>query len=122
MQYIMLIYVNEKDFHALPKDEQNRVHRACGIWHEEIVKSGHTIDAKALQPSSATTTLRSEKGQVVITDGPFAETREVLGGFEVLECRDLDEALAIARRFPGLQSGGAVEVRPLILGGKCEAV
>lgn len=121
MQYIMLIYVDEKTFYSLPREEQNRVHRECGEWHEELVKSGHTVDAKALQRSTATTTLRSEKGQVLITDGPFAETREVLGGFEVLECRDLDEALAIAKCFPGLRAGGAVEVRPTIIGGKCEA-
>jgi hypothetical protein len=55
----------------------------------------------------------------MITDGPFAETKEVLGGFEILECENLDEALAIAKRFPALQAGVTVELRPLVMGGNC---
>ena len=121
MRYAMLIYLNEKAFTALPKDEQNRVHRACGAWHDDLVRSGQSIDANGLQPSAATKTLRENGGQVLVTDGPFAETKELLGGFEILECADIDEAVAIARRFPALGVGATLEVRPLVAGGKCEA-
>jgi hypothetical protein len=116
----MLIQVDE-GFYALSKDEQNRVHRDCGAWHEELVKNGHSVAAVGLERRETATTLREHDGKIVMTDGPFAETKEVLGGFEILECRDLDEALAIAKRFPGLRAGGSVEVRPMVEGGKCEA-
>jgi hypothetical protein len=122
MNYTMLIYLDEKAFTALSKDEQNRVHRECGAWHEELVQSGHSRAATGLQPASTATTLRERDDRIVITDGPFAETKEMLGGFEALACRDLDEALAIARRFPGLRGGHCtVEVRPEVPGNQCEA-
>lgn len=121
MTYMMLIYLDEKRFSALPRDEQNRVHRACGEWHDTLVKSGHSVGCNGLQPSASTTSLHEENGKVVLTDGPFIETKEVLGGFEMLACRDLDEALAIARRFPGLQAGCKLELRPIVESGVCEA-
>lgn len=120
MKYAMLIQV-DADFYSRPKDEQDRVHRECGAWHDELIKSGHSLGSMGLQPKETATTLRASGGKIVVTDGPFAETKEVLGGFEVLECRDLDEALAIARRFPGLRAGGSVEVRPIVEGGQCVA-
>lgn len=119
MRYSMLIYMDEKHFNALPREERNRVHRDCGAWHDELVKSGHSCGAMGLQPTSTATTLREADGKVVITDGPFAETKEVLGGLEILECKDLDEAMAIARRFPALRVGSSVELRPLVPGNKC---
>jgi hypothetical protein len=116
MRYLMLIFLEQERWGKLSADEKNRVHAACGAWHEQIVRSGHSVDCMALQPVSTATTLREKDGKTVITDGPFAETKEVLGGFEVLECKDLDEALAIARRFPGLAAGNCVELRPLMTG------
>jgi hypothetical protein len=122
MKYALLIYLDEKQFTALPKEEQNRVHQECGAWHEELVKSGHSVGCKGLQGTASATTLRERDGKVAIMDGPFAETKEMLGGLETLECRDLDEALGIAKRFPGLRGGRcAVEVRPEVTGGTCEA-
>jgi len=122
MTYTMLIYLDEKSFTALPPDEQNRVHQACGAWHDELVRSGYSRGAVGLQPIATSKTLRPRNGSVLVTDGPFVETKEVLGGLEQLVCRDLDEALAIARRFPGLLSGHCtVELRPDVAGGKCEA-
>lgn len=106
MQYVMLIY-HGAEWTGVSKEEKNRVHEACGAWHEEIVKSGHTRGAAGLQPVSTATSVRQKGGQVIITDRPFAETKEVLGGFEILECKNLDEALAIVRRFPALQAGAA---------------
>jgi len=121
MQYIMLIYLDSQRWDALSTDERNRVHQECGAWHEALVQSGHSRHCAGLQPVSTATTLRAEtNGKVVITDGPFAETREILGGFESLECRDLDEALAIAKKFPGLRAGAAVELRPHVVGNECK--
>jgi hypothetical protein len=120
MQYIMMVYIDEQRWAEVPKDERNRVHEACGKWHEELVKSGQSLSAVGLQPVSTATTLRERDGKVIITDGPFAETKEVLGGYEIVECKDLDEALAIAKRFPSLPAGLTVEIRPLVPGGNCK--
>lgn len=120
MQYIMLIYLDSQRWTDLPLDERNRVHRECGAWHESLVKSGHALNAVGLQPVSTATTLREANGQTVITDGPFAETKEILGGLEAVECRNLDEAIAIAKRFPGLRVGAAVEIRPHVVGNECK--
>jgi Uncharacterized protein conserved in bacteria len=120
MKYALLIQV-DADFYARPKDEQNRVHEACGRWHEEIVRSGRAVSATGLHPRETAKTVRGRGGKSVVTDGPFAETKEVLGGFEIVECRDLEEALELAKGFPGLEAGGAVEVRAIVESGKCEA-
>lgn len=122
MRYSLLIYLDQTRFAALPPAEQNRIHAACGAWHDELVKSGHARMCLGLQPATTATTVREHNGKVLLADGPFAETKEMLGGLESLECRDLDEALAIARRFPGLSGGHcSIEVRPEVPGGKCEA-
>ena len=121
MQYSLLIYLDEKRFNALSKEEQNRVHEECGAWHDELVKSGHSRAAIALDRNHAPATLRVQDGRVLVTDGPFAETKEVLGGLEILECRDWDEAIAIAKRFPGIRAGGHVELQANITGGECRA-
>jgi hypothetical protein len=122
MKYIMLVYMDAKAFAALPKEEQTRIHRDCGTWHEELMASGQSVGATGLQPPFTATSLREKNGQVMIIDGPFAETKEVLGGFETLECRDIDEALTIAKRFPTLLAGCcSVELRPLVNNiGECE--
>lgn len=122
MKFTMFIYLDEKAFSALPKDEQNRVHRACGDWHDALVRSGHSVNCAGLQPTATARTLRRRHGKLLVTDGPFIESREVIGGFEMLECRDIDEAQAIATRFPGLDIGATVEVRPCVIGDECKAV
>jgi hypothetical protein len=115
MKYIMLVYMDAKAFAALPKEEQTRIHQGCGTWHEELMASGQSTGAMGLQPPFTATSLRISNGQLAVTDGPFAETKEVLGGFETLECKDLDEALAISKRFPTLLAGCCtVEIRPLV--------
>ena len=116
MRYIMLIFLDQERWGALSSEERNRVHAACGAWHEELVRNGKSVDCMALQPAATATTLREKDRKTLVTDGPFAETKEVLGGFEVLECKDLDEAMALAKRFPGLAAGNAVELRPLMTG------
>ena len=119
MNYLMLIYTNTQRWAELSKDQRNQVHTDCGVWHEELVRNGNSRGAMGLQPVSTATTVSDEGGEIVITDGPFAETKEVLGGFEHVECASLDEALAIAKRFPALRVGSRVEVRPIVEGGVC---
>ena len=117
MKYIMLVYMDTKAFGSLPKEEQTRIHKECGEWHEALMATGQSVGATGLQPHFTATSLRRKDGQVMVSDGPFAETKEVLGGFETLECKDLDEALAISKRFPTLRAGCcSVELRPLVSG------
>lgn len=116
MQYAMLVYFHEREFQALPAEEQNNLRNLCADWHEALLRSGHSRGAMRLQPTSTATTLRMENQRVALVDGPFAETKEILGGLVTLECRDLDEALALARSFPSLTAaaGFAVELRPIM--------
>lgn len=120
MQYAMLVYYQEQAFNALPEAEQLRLRDACNDWHAPLVQQGLSSGGLRLQPITTATTLREREGQLVIADGPFAETKEVLGGFVHLECRDLDEAIAHARRFPSLPAGFTLELRPVLPeGAKC---
>lgn len=120
MQYVLLFYLDSQRWSALSPDERNRIHQECGAWHDGLVKSGQSLHCAGLQPVSTATTLREANGKTIITDGPFAETKEFLGGFEIIACAHLDEALAIAKRFPGLRAGVAVEVRPHVTGDECK--
>lgn len=119
MQYILLIYQTER-WADVPVDEKNQIHAACGEWHDELLRSGRSKGAVGLQDKSSATTLRVSDNRTIISDGPFAETKEVLGGFEIVECRDRDEAVVIARAFPALRSGYCtVEIRPGVGNGGC---
>jgi hypothetical protein len=80
-----------------------------------LIKNGQLRGGGQLHPTSAATTVRIKNGKRVLTDGPFAETKEQLGGYHLVECKDLDEAISIAARIPTLPAGGAVEVRPLAM-------
>lgn len=113
MQYMLLVYENEA-WRKRSKAEQLPVCRACRAWHEDLVKSGHARATVGLRPPAETTTLRERNGQLAATDGPFIETKEVLGGFELIECQDREEALTIARRFPALGAGLTLEVRAVM--------
>lgn len=117
MQYAMLVYFDETQFLALPVPQQERLRNECADWHEALVKRGQSTGASRLQPVSTATTLRQNKGKLVVFDGPFAETKEILGGFVLLECENLDEAVALARNFPSLPAGFALEIRPVMQDG-----
>ena len=119
MQYLLMCCFEEKAWNAIPEQERATVMRDYGAWIESTTASGHYRAGGKLKPSAASTTVRVRNGKPVITDGPFAETREQLGGYHVLDCRDLDEALALAARIPTLKVGGTIEVRPLehVIGG-----
>jgi hypothetical protein len=113
MQYMLLCYADEKGWNELGEGQTTTVMDEYAAWGQAIVKSGHYRASAKLGPTAASTTLREQNGTRVTTDGPFAETREQLGGFHLIECKDLEEALAIAGRIPTLRVGGTVEVRPV---------
>lgn len=117
MQYAMLVYFTEPDFLALPPAEQDRLRNECADWHDRLAQSGHSAGCMRLQPTATATTLRERNGQLVLFDGPFAETKEILGGLVIMEARDLDEAIAQARTFPSLPAGFSLELRPVMADG-----
>ena len=110
MRYLCLIFLDEATMDALPPDEM----RALNVGHlrlnDELRASGHLVEAEALEPAATAVTVRPRRERTVITDGPFTETKELVAGFYLLEAADLDEAIAIASRFPGARHG-AVEIR-----------
>ncbi len=108
MQYLLLIYENEARFAKGYDPAELQQYRAFGKEFEPRIQGG-----AALQPTAAATTVRVRDGKRLTTDGPFAETREQLGGFYLVEARDLDEAIAMAGNIPGARHG-CIEVRPLM--------
>ena len=109
-----MIYDNEKTFASMPEATKNKLMQEYAVFTQGIVKSGHFRTGAQLQPSTSATTVRVTSGKRVATDGPFVETKEQLGGYYLVECKDLDEALSIAGRLPSLEVGGIVEVRPVL--------
>ena len=116
MKFILLFHLDEKHWAGLTAAKRDRLWAECDQLAREFAAGGHSGPGAALHPSSTATTLRLQSGRRVINDGPFAETKEVLAGFQVVDCRDLDEALELAARFPPLRVGASVEVRPVMEG------
>jgi hypothetical protein len=112
MKYLCLIYSEEKRIAAMPRSELEPVVNEYMALTESLRNSGHLIAAERLQPTHAATTIRSRNGKVSTTDGPFAETKEQLGGFYLINARDLNEAIQVASRIPGTRVG-SIEVRPI---------
>ena len=112
MQYLLLIYAAEAD---RPKDPAvlNQMLPAYREFTEAIIKSGNFKAGDALQPVATATTVRVREGKTMTTDGPFAETREQLGGYYLIDAKNLDEAIAIAARVPSAKFG-SIEVRPIM--------
>jgi hypothetical protein len=112
MQYALLIYTNEAraNWDSLPEAEQ----KAVTGEYMAISESPGVVGGAQLQPPSAATTVRVQDGRTLTTDGPFAETKEALGGFFMFEADDLDAALEVAARIPAARMGGTVEVRPVV--------
>jgi hypothetical protein len=113
MQYILLIYSNEAERFGRPQGETNKIHGEYMEFTGNIKKSGHMLAGEPLEPSSTATTVRVKNGKTLRTDGPFAETREQLGGFYIIEAKDLDEAVMIGAKIPDARNG-AIEVRPIM--------
>ncbi len=113
MKYLCLIYDEEQTWATMPKDEADAMMGEYFAFTEGIKGSGQYVAGEALQPVSTATTVRVRGGRISTTDGPFAETKEQLGGFYLLDVPDLDAAIAWAAKIPGAWHG-RVEVRPVI--------
>ena len=113
MQYLLLIYGNEADWVNIPEAEQGQIFGEYMQYTSDIKKSGNYIGGEALEPVASASTVRVRNGKTLTTDGPFAETREQLGGYYLVEAKDLDEAIALAARIPDARRG-SVEVRPIM--------
>jgi hypothetical protein len=112
MQYLLLIYGNEARMLSASKETAGQMIAAYNGYTDAMKKAGVYIGANRLQPTSAATTVRARDGKTNVLDGPFAETKEQLGGYYMLEAPDLDTALSWAARCPGA-AHGAIEVRPI---------
>ena len=113
MRYMLLIYDDEQQWAAMSPEESDNVMQAYGAYHGEVNEAGVFLQGDALQPIGTATTVRVREGQTLATDGPFAETKEQLGGFYLLECENLDEAIKWAAKIPSAVSG-SIEVRPVM--------
>jgi hypothetical protein len=113
MQYALLIYNEERPGPEVGSEEWQQVMDAYNAFTKDIADRGIMRGGEALEQSTAATTVRVRNGKTLTTDGPFAETKEVLGGFYLVECKDLDEAIEVGSKIPGAQ-WGSVEVRPVI--------
>ena len=113
MKYLLLIYENEASFTGLSEAEQGKIFQEYMDYTKGIRKSGNYVAGEALEPISTATTVRVKNGKTVATDGPFAETREQLGGFYMVEAKDLDEAIKLAAGIPASRTG-SIEVRPIM--------
>ena len=113
MKYLCLIYDEEKKVGAMSKCESDAFMGEYFAFTDAIRKSGHYIGGEALQPVQTATTVRLRNGKLSTTDGPFAETKEQLGGFYFIDARDLNDAIQVASRIPSARTG-SVEVRPVV--------
>jgi hypothetical protein len=112
MKYLCMVYYDEKTLDALGPSEYDALVREALAYDDELRTSGHFVVAQALQPVETATSVRIRSGKVSTTDGPFVETKEQLGGFILVEARDLNEAIHLASRIPPARLGG-VEIRPV---------
>jgi|SRR5215813_4575872 len=113
MQYLLLIYDKESDWGKLSAAEQDAIMKEYREFSKSMNESGHYRAGSQLHPVSKATTVRVRDGKKLITDGPFADTKEQLGGYYLIEAKDLDEAVGLAARVPSARFG-SIEVRPLV--------
>jgi hypothetical protein len=112
MKYLLMIYGTEVDPATVPPEQARQVAADYDVFTQEISRRGVLLGGEALQPTTAATSVRVQNGRAVITDGPFAETKEALTGFYLVDVADLDEALELAAKIPGA-NWGSIEVRPI---------
>ena len=113
MKYLCLIYDEERKIGTMPKSESDAFMGEYFAFTDGIRKSGHYVAGEALQPVLTATTVRVRNGKLSTTDGPFAETKEQLAGFYMIEARDLNDAIQVASKIPSARTG-SVEVRPVV--------
>lgn len=112
MRFVCLGYGDESKWEAMPEAERNALMEACFAFDDELRQGGHFVSGEALQDARNAVTLRHQNGQVAVTDGPFIETKEHLGGFVIFEARDLNHAIQLMSKHPGIR-GGTFEIRPV---------
>jgi hypothetical protein len=113
MKYLCLIYDEEAKMAGMSKEEGDAFMGEYFAFTDGIAQSGHMIHGEALHPISTATTIRMRNGRLATTDGPFAETKEQLGGFYLIEARDLNEAIQVAQKIPSVRTG-SIEIRPVV--------
>lgn len=113
MKYLLLIYHNEQSWDGINESERQKIYGEYGRLREQLLASRQFLGGSQLQPVTTATTIRVRDGKELVTDGPFAETHEQLGGYFLIEANNLDEATAIAAKIPSVRTG-SVEVRPLV--------
>jgi hypothetical protein len=113
MRYLLTIYGDESGWNDVTPEQSAQIMAAYGAFGEAAQKAGVLLGGEGLQPTSTATTVRVRDGEALTTDGPFAETREQLGGYYLLDCKDLDDAISWAAKIPGA-ADGSVEVRPVM--------
>jgi hypothetical protein len=116
MRYMLLIYKDEATYDQLPAEERRAVFEEATGYSETRRASGFYLGGEPLEPTSTATTVRMKNGKTLTTDGPFAETKEQLAGYTIVEARNLDEVLAFAIRHPLVRAGLSIEVRPIRVG------
>ena len=112
MHHMLLIYDSENALGSLSEGESEQMLKDYGAFTQELIDRGALVSANRLRPTGTATTVRVRDGETLSTDGPFAETKEQLGGYYLIEARDLDEAMAIAAKIPSARLG-SIEVRPI---------
>ena len=113
MKYICLGYLEPGKFENMSESERNTVLDSCFSYNDELRKNGHLVAEEPLQPADTAVTINWKNGKVAVTDGPYLETKEQLGGIQVLEARDLNHAIQLIAQSPGLKLGcGLIEIRP----------
>jgi hypothetical protein len=112
MRYMLLIYESEANFAKMTAEEGGKIMGEYMAFTEDIRRGGQYVAGAPLQPTATATTVRVSNGKALTTDGPFAETREQLGGYYLIEAKDLNEAIALAARIPAARTG-SIEVRPV---------
>ena len=113
MKYVLMFVGSTEDqdsFERLPKEQRAVAYEAAGKWFEEHSKAGRIVGGAELQGPNTATTVRIKNGKPMVTDGPYIEAKEIVGGFAIVDVKDLDEALSMAKTWPA----GAVEVRPVV--------
>jgi hypothetical protein len=113
MEYMLLIYNSEADAKKIPDAVNQQIFQEYMTFTEEISKAGKNKGGAPLEQTTTATTVRVRNGKTVVTDGPFAETKEQLGGYYLVDAKDLDDAISIAARIPGAKYG-SIEVRPVM--------
>lgn len=112
MNYLALVYYQEQKIEAMTDTEWQALNQQCIRCVENLTEQGHFVAGQALQPSRQATTVRVRDGETLVSDGPFAETKEQLAGFYLLDARDLNEAIQLASKIPPAQLG-SIEIRPV---------